>query len=252
MKLDRVIAVRNQKTVFRDGDHCVKVFHSSYTKSAVLNEALNQTRIEETGLNIPEILEITTFNDKWAIVSRYIRGKTLAQLMDEQPESLHEHINLLADLHTQIHERSCPLLSRLQDRLNLNIERCVLDATTRFALHTRLEEMPRQKYICHGDFRPSNIIISEDGTPYMLDWSRATQGNPAADAVRTYLSFLMNGQNEAAEQYLAAYCEKSGRTPLNILGWGSIVAAAMSVDCNAEKRAFLISWIKQAEKERKS
>ena len=40
MKLDRVIAVRNDKTIYRDGDKCIKVFGSSYSKADVLNEAL--------------------------------------------------------------------------------------------------------------------------------------------------------------------------------------------------------------------
>ena len=81
MKLDRVIAVRNNKTIYRDGDKCVKVFNPDYSKADVLNEALNQARIEETGLNIPKIYEVTTFDDKWAIVYEYIKGKTLSQLM---------------------------------------------------------------------------------------------------------------------------------------------------------------------------
>ena len=42
MKLDRVIAVRNNKTIYRDGEKCVKVFNDNYSKSDVLNEALNQ------------------------------------------------------------------------------------------------------------------------------------------------------------------------------------------------------------------
>ena len=81
MKLDRVIAVRNNKTVYRDGDKCVKVFNEDYSKADVLNEALNQARIEETGLNIPKISEVTMIDGKWAIISEYINGKTLAQLM---------------------------------------------------------------------------------------------------------------------------------------------------------------------------
>ena len=58
MKLDRVIAVRNTKTVYRDGDLCIKVFESEFSKGDVLNEALNQARVEETGLNIPKIKEV--------------------------------------------------------------------------------------------------------------------------------------------------------------------------------------------------
>ena len=58
MNLDRVIAVRNTKTIYRDGDHCVKVFNENYSKADILNEALNQARIEETGLHIPKILGV--------------------------------------------------------------------------------------------------------------------------------------------------------------------------------------------------
>ena len=92
MKLDRVIAVRNNKTVYRDGDKCIKVFDANYSKADVLNEALNQARIEETGLNIPKVLEVTMVDGKWAIVSEYIKGKTLARLMQEEPEKKDEYL----------------------------------------------------------------------------------------------------------------------------------------------------------------
>ena len=72
MNLERVIAVRTSKTVYRDGDKAIKVFDEDFSKADVLNEALNQARIEETGLNIPKILEVTTLIGKWAIVSEFI------------------------------------------------------------------------------------------------------------------------------------------------------------------------------------
>ena len=53
MKLEKVIAVRTNKTVYRDGNLAVKVFDSDYSKADVLNEALNQARVEETSLNVP-------------------------------------------------------------------------------------------------------------------------------------------------------------------------------------------------------
>ena len=76
MKLDRVIAVRNNKTIYRDGDKCVKVFNEGFSKADILNEALNQARIEGTGLNIPKVLEVTMVEGKWAIVSEFIKGNT--------------------------------------------------------------------------------------------------------------------------------------------------------------------------------
>ena len=55
MKLDTVLAKRENKVVYKDGALAAKVFDECYPKSDILNEALNQARVEETGLNIPKI-----------------------------------------------------------------------------------------------------------------------------------------------------------------------------------------------------
>ena len=43
-----VIAERKTKTVYRDNDKTIKLFIENYSKSNILNEALNQNRVEET------------------------------------------------------------------------------------------------------------------------------------------------------------------------------------------------------------
>lgn len=242
MKLDRVIAVRNNKTIYRDGDTCVKVFNADYSKADVLNEALNQARIEETGLNIPNILEVTMIDGKWAIVSEFIKGKTLAQLIEENPEKKHEYLKMLVDIQLEIQSKSCPLLNKLKDKMNRKISECELDATTRYDLHTRLEGMPKHNKVCHGDLNPSNIIITDDNTPYILDWSHATQGNASADAARTYLLFWLNGDIDGAQEYLDLFCEKSGTEKQYVQKWMPIVAASQSVKGNEKEREFLLSW----------
>ena len=103
MKPEKMIAVRNNKTVYRDGDKCIKVFNSDYSKADVLNEALNQARIEQTGLRVPKILEVTVIDGKWSIISEYIKGKTLAQLMEENPNKKTDYINMVADLQVAMH-----------------------------------------------------------------------------------------------------------------------------------------------------
>ena len=47
MNLENVIAVRKNKTVYRDGDRTIKVFDANYSKADVLNEALNQARLKK-------------------------------------------------------------------------------------------------------------------------------------------------------------------------------------------------------------
>ena len=243
MKLDRVIAVRNNKTIYRDGDRAIKVFNTEYSKAEVLNEALNQARVEETGLNIPRVLEVTMIDGKWAIVSEFIKGKTLAQLMEENPEGKREYIELLVDIQMSVHSKTCPMLNKLKDKMNRKISATELDATTRYDLHTRLEGMPKHNKVCHGDFNPSNIIITDDGVPYILDWSHATQGNASADVARTYLLFWLSGDIEGANIYLDTFCKKSDTAKQYVQKWMPIVAASQSVKGNANEREFLMSWV---------
>lgn len=242
MKLDNIIAERKHKKIYRDGDLVAKVFDESFPKSDVLNEALNQARVEETGLNIPKIEEVTKIDGKWAIISDYIEGKTLKELMDENPDKMDEYMDLFVDVQLNILSKKCPLLKRIKDKMQDKISQADLDATTRYELHTRLASMKKHNKVCHGDFNPSNVIITPDGTPYVLDWSHATQGNGAADAARTYLLFMLDGQPELAEKYLKLYCLKSDTARQYVNNWMPIVAASQSVKGNPEERELLLSW----------
>ena len=110
MNLDRVIAVRNKKTIYRDGDRVIKVFNVDYSKADVLNEALNQARIEETGLHIPKILGVTMIDGKWAIISEFIPGKTLSQLMKEDPDNKSKYLNTFVDLQMEVQSKTSEMI----------------------------------------------------------------------------------------------------------------------------------------------
>lgn len=238
-----VIAVRPGKTICREGDTLVKVFDESYAKPDVLNEALNQARVEGIGFNVPKVLEVKTIDGKWAIVSEFIEGKTLAQLMEEDPAKKDEYLEMFVDLQMQIHAASCPMLNKLKDKMNRKISQTDLDATTRYELHTRLESMPKHKKVCHGDFNPSNVIVKPDGTAYIIDWAHVTQGNASADVARTYLLFYLAGDKDTAEKYLDLFSKKSDTAKQYIQKWLPIVAASQSVKGKKEERDFLLSWV---------
>ena len=243
MKLDTVLAKRENKVVYKDGALAAKVFDECYPKSDILNEALNQARVEETGLNIPKVEEVTKIDGKWAIISTYIEGKTLAALIAENPDKIDEYLELFVDIQIKILNQKAPLLNKLKDKMNRKINETDLDATTRYELHTRLNSMPKHTKVCHGDFNPSNVIITPDGTPYVLDWSHATQGNGSADAARTYLLFRLNKQDDVAEKYMKLFCEKTDTARQYVNEWLPIVAASQSVKGKPEEREFLLSWV---------
>lgn len=243
MKLENVLAERKNKAIYKDGDKAVKIFDECYPKSDILNEALNQARVEETELNVPALQEITKIDGKWAIISTFIEGKTLAQLMEENPDKLDEYLELFVDLQMKVLDQKAPLLNKLQDKMARKISETGLDATTRYELSTRLNGMPKHTKVCHGDFNPSNIIIAPDGTPYILDWSHATQGNASADAARTYLLFKLNKKDDLAEKYLALFCKKTDTARQYVQEWLPIVAASQSVKGKEEEKEFLLSWV---------
>ncbi len=243
MNMDTIIARRPNKVIYRDGDKCIKVFDADFSKADILNEALNHARVEETGLSIPKLLGVTMLDGKWAIITEFIPGKTLAQLMEENPEKKTEYLGQLVDIQLNIHSRTAPLLNKLKDKMHRKINLSQLDATTRYDLHTHLEGMPKHNKVCHGDLNPSNIIITEAGTPYILDWSHATQGNASADTARTYLLFCLAGDFEGAKAYLDLFCRKSDTARQYVQKWMPIVAASQLAKSSPQEYEFLQSWV---------
>ncbi len=242
MNLEQVIAERKTKTIYRDGDRAIKVFNHSYSKADILNEALNQARVEDVGLNVPKILEVTTVEGKWAIISEYIEGTTLSHLMRDDPENYDKYLEMLVDTQILIHSKRSPLLSRLKDKMNRKILSADLEPVTRYELLIRLEGLPTHDKLCHGDLCPSNVILTPEGKLYVLDWAHATQGNASADAARTFLTFNLRGEAETADKYLDLFCEKSDTDKRYVQKWMPIVAASQSVKGNLEERDFLLRW----------
>jgi len=240
---EKIIAERPGKKILHDGNTLVKIFDSNYPKYDVLNEALNQARVENIGINVPKVLEVKTIDGKWAIVSEFIEGKTLSQLMAENPSKLDEYLEMFVDLQMKIHSAKCPMLNKLKDKMNRKISEADLDATTRYELHTRLESMPKHNKVCHGDFNPSNVIVKDDGTAYIIDWAHVTQGNASADVARTYLLFNLAGDKKTADKYLNMFSQKSDTAKQYIQKWLPIVAASQSVKGKPEEREFLLSWV---------
>ena len=236
-----VMAERENKTVYRDGDRTIKVFKDNYLKSDVMNEALNQAVIEELGMNVPAFLEIRLVDRKLVTVSQYIEGRTLDEIMEENKDDFDRYLDMFVSLQVEFQSKETTALTRLRDKLHKQIRACGLPATVRYDLHTRLDNMPLHHKVCHGDFNPSNVILGDDGKMYILDWSHATQGNASGDAVMTYLLFRLSGKEAVAEKYLELFCEKSGTDRSILERWIPMVAASHSTECAEGEKEFLLS-----------
>lgn len=243
MKLERIIAVRTSKTVYRDGELCIKVFGEEYAKSRILAEAATHAKIEESGLDVPKIHEVAKIEGKWAIVSDFIAGKTIERLMAEKPERRGEYMERFVDAQLRINSTKANGLPKLRERLADSLFDAGLPSHVLYEMHMRLESLPQGDRICHGDFSPSNIIACDDGRTYSVDWSRAAQGSPEADAARTYLLLWLAGDIDGAEDYLSLYCEKSGKPKSAVQAWIPLRAAERLGAGIAEETEFLRHWV---------
>ena len=243
--LDNPIAQRKTKTVYKDSDKTIKLFVENYSKADILNEALNQARVEEgTSLNVPKLLEVTKIDGRWGLVSEHIEGTPLNKLMEEHPEKEEEYLNLFVDTQMKILSNSVPLLNRIKDKFRRKLSNAVnIDENTRYELMQRLEGMKNHTKLCHGDFNPSNVIVKDNGEVYVIDWAHVTQGNASADVARTFLLFSIEGKNELAEKYINLFSEKSGISKANIQRWIPIVAATQMTKEKEEEQEFLSNWI---------
>lgn len=247
--LNNVMAERKNKTVYCEDGKTIKLFQNYFPASHILNEALTQARVsEETDLKIPKLIEVTKLQDRWAIVSEYIDGKTLEKLMNENPEKMDEYMDLFVEIQTTILSKRVPLLGRIKEKFRRKLtETELIDNEIKYELLQRLESMKNHFKLCHGDFNPSNVIINEKGEWYVIDWAHATQGNASADAARTFLIFSMQGKVDLAEKYLTVFEQKSGITKREVQRWIPIVAATQRTKGKEEEKEFLEKWINVVE-----
>lgn len=243
MNFEQVVAVRKDKTIYRDGNKLIKLFDESYSVANVLNEALNQARIEETELNIPKLQEVTTIDGKWVISMDFIEGKTLEQLLTENPQKEDKYLKLFVDTQIDMHSKRSTLLRKLHDKMADKIDETDLDNTIKFDLKSKLAGFEKHNKVLHGDYQLSNVMVSNDGKIYIVDWSHATQGNASADVAMSYLLMKMNGKTDLAEKYLDLFCKSTNTEKTYVQRWVPIVAGAHLKKCKPENKEMLLSYI---------
>ena len=98
-------------------DEKVKLFVEKYSKADVLNEALNQARVEEnTNLSIPKLLEVTKMENRWALITEYVDGTPLNVLIEKNPEKENEYLETFINIQLEILSKKVPLLTSIKDK----------------------------------------------------------------------------------------------------------------------------------------
>lgn len=245
MEMDkcRLIVERPYKKVYQCEGSIIKLFSETHPKVDIFNEAMENARVEETGLDIPKLQKVENIDGKWALYYEYREGKTLEEMMKVDPANIDKYMEDFVDMQLKIHSKKAPMLQNIKTKLARQINGVKeLDASQRYELLTRLDSMHTHDKLCHGDYNPSNIIVGKNGKMSVIDWAHATQGNASADAAMTYLLFALKNK-EYADLYLKLFCKKSDTAIQYVQHWLPIVAAAQLTKNNELEKDFLMEWI---------
>lgn len=243
MLLDRIIALRNDRTIYRDGGKCLKVFEKNVSKSRVFTEAFNQTQAQCAGVNVPSISSITQIDGKWAIIYDFIEGKSLSDKMNESDADITACLEALVELQAELHKPTRTDLPQLKDRLKKDILKADLRKELSDEILKKLESLPDGDGIFHGCFSPDNIILATDGKSYIIDWTHAAQGSIYADAAGTYLTFTVEGKNKEAAEYLKVFALKTGHDIKLVKNWIPVIAASRLSYSNERESKLLTPWL---------
>lgn len=183
----------------------------------------------------------------------------MVQDLKARPWTLFKHAHSLAELQFRIHEKSTLGLPSYRDRLRHDIDETPhLTEVLRRKARDLLEQLPDGQNICHGDFHPENILITQRG-PVVIDWMTACSGSPWADVARTSL-ILTIGVRAAANQiplflrimarlyhrsYLQKYRVLRADPENEMRRWMTLIAAARLNENIIPEREALIKLVRE-------
>lgn len=246
MELKNYVAGTELYDVYKSDKLAVRVYKKPEYKEKCLYAALTHARVETALVNssvkIPTLHEVLLIDGKWAISMDWVEGKSLEQMMDENPEKTDVYLNQLIDIQMEIHTLHMPLLSKLKDKMSRQIKsNDEIDEIKKYELLTRLDSMPKHTKLCHNNFGPRSVIINDEGT-YVINWGSSRQGNASADVAKTYLLLKLN-KPEIADAYLDRFCLKSGTSKKYVQAWLPIAAAVQLEKGIESEKEFLMKWI---------
>ncbi|MEI4803714.1 phosphotransferase family protein [Bacillus sp. NPDC077411] len=165
----------------------VKLFHDSIHESLIEREFLASQEIQNLGLPVPKVGGKISYQNRTGIIYEKIDGVTLTELLAKDPLHVGKEAKRFAELHFQIHSRKSSAFSDICETLISHVNFCSrFTSEQKEKIATYIATLPTDQAVCHMDFHPDNILISEQG-PIVIDWMTAGFGNPFADVARTVI-----------------------------------------------------------------
>jgi uncharacterized protein (TIGR02172 family) len=166
--------------------HVLKLFHPWVPLERIDGEYRISKAAHGAGLPVPAPLERVSVGAQSGIIFEHVAGVSMYRHVRAKPWLLFQAARRLADLHAQLHRCVAPPeLPSQRERIANGIDASqIVSEQGKQAARQRLAELPDGTAVCHGDFHPENIILTERG-PIIVDWGSATRGDALGDVACT-------------------------------------------------------------------
>ncbi len=183
MKYGKKIGVGNTATVYEwEESKVLKLFHQDYPREAVEKEFQNAGLIWNMDFAKPKAYEIIFYEEKIGIIYDRLEGESLLDWVMKAGD-IQRCAVYMAKLHKKIIQNSISNVPNYKEFLRCNIVNAQNLNEKEEVLHM-LDKLPDGNTLCHGDFHPGNIFIS-DGQTMVIDFMNICHGDFLYDIART-------------------------------------------------------------------
>ncbi|MGI6358676.1 MAG: phosphotransferase [Bacillota bacterium] len=164
----------------------VKLFYDWCGRAEVEQECEISVAVAASGFPAPQVGGLVQLRGRHGIIYQRVAGENMLQRILFSPEHHVRYARQLAAVQASMHRTRLSRLPRQRAQLISSIRRAGLSAGTKSRVLALLDELPDGESLCHGDYHPGNVIVS-NGHLTVIDWANATSGHPLADVARTSL-----------------------------------------------------------------
>ena len=221
----------------------IKLFNEGFPVDLIHREAQVAHAAHQAGVATPAVGDVVEIGGRTGLLYDRVSGTMLIEHIQAKPWSVRAFARQMAALHAALHQRTGEGLPSQHDRFRSRIQRH-FEGEDQSRLLDYLDSLPDGNTLCHDDFHPENILLTES-EPMIIDWMNGVRGHPLADVTRTSLILTISDPPEASlvkrllirvlrhqfhQAYITHYCQLSGASPSEIERWLPIIAAVRTAE----------------------
>jgi aminoglycoside phosphotransferase (APT) family kinase protein len=171
----------------------LRIYPGDDAKAKATHEYHSLRQLHQTGYPVPQVLALecdASFFGRPFVIMERVKGRTMWPLLfgsTSDPQAQQKHLALFCQLFVRLHSLDGRLFDATLDTADSYtcVDRWLSMARNNLARFPRADFGPLVKWLearrdelpclrpapIHGDFHPDNVLLRDDGSPVVIDWT---------------------------------------------------------------------------------